>query len=262
MERLFIAIRGAGEMASGVAHRLFSSGLTRIVMTEINAPISVRRRVSFCEAVYEKEMIVEGVRAELIKDPSEVQAVWGRNSLAVLVDREGSTLRDLKPDVLIDAIMSKKRNEPLKRMAPLVIGIGPGFLAPQEVDAVVESNRGHNLGRVIYEGEAEAYTGMPGNTEGYTKERVLRAPHAGTVRLVRNIGDRVRKGEIILYVDDTPVEARIDGILKRSHQTDCGPRQRKGGRRRSARQRGALRHDLGKSPSHRRRGTRGDHAPL
>ena len=109
MKTLTIAVRGAGEMASGVAHRLFKSGFTRIIMSEIASPVSVRRKVSFCEAVYEKEMVVEGVRAELIHDLSGVPAVWARGAIAVLVDREGAFLREFKPDVLVDAMMAKKR---------------------------------------------------------------------------------------------------------------------------------------------------------
>jgi xanthine dehydrogenase accessory factor len=214
MESLTIAVRGAGEMASGIAHCLFESGFTRIIMSEIASPVCVRRKVSFCEAVYEKETVVEGVRAELICDLSELPAVWTRNALAVLVDEEGAFLRVLKPRVLIDAIMAKRRQPPMLGRATFVIGVGPGFLAPQEVDAVVESNRGHDLGRVIYEGEAEPYTGVPGAMVGFTSERVLRAPHAGTVRPARTIGERVKKGDVVLYVDETPVEARIDGVLR------------------------------------------------
>jgi xanthine dehydrogenase accessory factor len=140
--------------------------------------------------------------------------LWDREIIAVVIDKEGSILRELKPRVLVDAVMAKKRKEPITGMARLVIGVGPGFRAPDEVDAVVESNRGHNLGRVYYDGEAEDYTGTPGEMAGRTKERVLRSPHAGLVRTVKSIGDAVLKGDIILYVDDTPVKAQIDGVLR------------------------------------------------
>lgn len=214
MESLTIAIRGAGEMASGIAHRLFASGFTRIVMSEIALPLCVRRKVSFCEAVYEKETVVEGVRAELVAAPSGVPAVWARKAVAVLVDEEGGFLQHFDADVVIDATMAKGRREPLRARGAFSIGVGPGFRAPSDVDAVVESNRGHNLGRVFYEGEAESYTGVPGVIAGYTKERVLRAPHAGTVRPVKTIAERVKKGEVVLYVDETPVEAGVDGVLR------------------------------------------------
>lgn len=214
MKSLTIAMKGAGEMASGIAHRLFASGFTRIVMSEIAFPLSVRRKVSFCEAVYEKEMVVEGVRAELIRDASDAPAAWARNAMAVLVDGEGAFLRHLKCDVLVDATMAKKRKETTRGMASFLIGVGPGFRAPLDADAVVESNRGHDLGRVIYEGEAESYTGVPGVVAGFTTERVLRAPHAGAVRLVKAIGDRAKKGDTILYVDETAVKAGVDGVVR------------------------------------------------
>jgi len=214
MESPLIAIRGAGEMATGIAHRLFASGFRRIVMSEIAAPVSVRRKVAFCEAVYEKDAMVEGVRAELLTDLSGLPALWDREVIPVLIDEIGSLIRTLNPRVLVDAVMAKRRKEPIAGMAPLVIGVGPGFRAPDEVDAVVESNRGHNLGRVIYGGEAEPYTGTPGEMAGHTRERVLRSPHAGMVRTVKTIGDAVRIGDIILYVDETPVKAGIDGVLR------------------------------------------------
>lgn len=214
MEGPVIAIRGGGEMATGIAHRLFASGFHRIVMSEIAMPVSVRRKVALSEAVYEKSAIVEGVRAELLTDLSGLPALWDRGIIAVLVDEKGALLRSLEPRVLVDAVMAKRRKEPITGMARLVIGVGPGFRAPDEVDAVVESNRGHDLGRVIYDGEAEPYTGTPGDMAGHTKERVLRSPHAGLVRTVRTIGDAVRTDDLILYVDDTPVKARINGVLR------------------------------------------------
>ncbi len=214
MKALAIAIRGAGEMATGIAHRLFVSGFRRIVMSEISMPISVRRRVAFSEAVYDKAAVVEGVRAELLGDLSGLSALWERQVIGILIDGEGSVLRELKPDVIVDAIMAKSRKEPMRGAAPFVIGVGPGFRAPDGVDAVVESNRGHNLGRVIYNGEAESYTGVPGAMAGYTKERVLRSPHAGLVRTVKALGDTVTKGDVILYVDETPVVAQIGGVLR------------------------------------------------
>jgi xanthine dehydrogenase accessory factor len=214
MDTLTIAIRGAGEMASGIAHRLFASGFTRIIMSEISSPICVRRKVSFCEAVYEKQATVEGVKAELIGTPSSTKEVWARNALAVVVDEDGNLLRDLGCDVLVDATMAKKRKESIKGMARFVIGVGPGFRAPLDADVIVESNRGHNLGRVFYEGEAEAYTGEPGVIAGFTKERVLRAPHAGVVRLATEIGETVKKGDVVVYVGETAVRAGVDGVVR------------------------------------------------
>jgi xanthine dehydrogenase accessory factor len=201
-------------MATGIAHRLFMAGITRIVMTEIAHPLAVRRGVSFCEAVYEGFMEVEGVRAERISNGAALDLVWKRRSVGVIVDPSWSIVGEIKPDVVVDAMMVKRNMGTNKAEGPLVIGVGPDFRAPDDIHAVVESNRGHNLGRVIYKGQAEPYTGIPGSTEGYKQERVLRAPKAGLVKHARMLGDPVNKGEIILYVGEEPVQAAIGGILR------------------------------------------------
>ncbi|MGD0229791.1 MAG: selenium-dependent molybdenum cofactor biosynthesis protein YqeB [Syntrophorhabdales bacterium] len=217
MRELVIAILGAGEMATGIAHRLHTSHFTHILMSEIPAPLAVRRAVSFSEAVYSGEIVVEGVRAERAGDLPALPALWDRSAIAVLIDEDGAFLKTIKPDVLIDATMMKKPKESPRDRAPfsrLVIGVGPGFRAPDHVDVVIESNRGHDLGRAIYDGEAEPYTGIPGAIRGVTKKRVLRAPNAGLVRPVRAIGDMVKKGDVILQVGESPVRAEIDGVLR------------------------------------------------
>ncbi len=214
MTELTVVIKGAGEMATGIAHRLFMSHITRIVMTEIAEPITVRRKVAFSEAVYDGEMTVEGVKAVLLKDRSGVETAWQQRAIGVLVDPAGELVAMVRPTVLIDATMTKREKGSLKGRASFVIGVGPGFSAPGTVDAVIESNRGHDLGRVIYDGEAEPFTGIPGVTAGYSTERVLRSPHAGRVRTIKEIGARVAKDETVLYVDETPVAARIAGVLR------------------------------------------------
>lgn len=214
MKELKIVIRGAGEMASGIAHRLYSTGLRKIVMTEIPKPLSVRRTVSFSEAVYEGEAGVEGVRGALANNVNELPVLWEENMIAILVDPTGYCVETLKPHVLVDAMMLKKQTSLKGNEAPFIIGIGPGFTAPINCHAVIESNRGHNLGHVIWDGSAEPHTGIPGSTEGFTVERVLRSPKTGTVRHVRHIGELVKKGETILYVDEMPVCASLDGVLR------------------------------------------------
>lgn len=214
LKELSILIKGAGEMATGVAHRLYMAGMRNIVMTEIPAPLSVRRMVSFCEAVYEGSMEVEGVRAEKIDRIEDCRSVWERNYVAVLIDPQWRSINVLKPDVVIDAVMAKRNLGTRKDEAPLVIGIGPGFTAQEDVHVVVESNRGHDLGRTLYRGSAEPYTGIPGQMMTYTKERVLRAPIAGMVKHVRALGDNVKTGDLVLKVDDTPLFAPIDGVLR------------------------------------------------
>ncbi len=211
---LKIAIRGAGEMASGIAHRLYLTGIRKIVMTEIPEPISVRRTVSFSEAVYEGEAGVEGVRGVLANNVDEIKNIWQENMIAIIIDPVGKFVEMLRPDILIDAMMMKKQTSLAGNEAPFIIGIGPGFSAPINVHAVIESNRGHNLGRVIWDGSAEPHTGIPGSMEGFTVERVLRSPKAGAVRHVKHIGEFVKKGDTILYVDEIPVYASINGVLR------------------------------------------------
>jgi xanthine dehydrogenase accessory factor len=214
LPELIVVIKGAGEMATGIAHRLYNSHITNIVMTEIPEPICVRRTVAFSEAVYDKEMTVEGVTAEYIKTVDHVWDIWRKGRIGVVIDPKWTIVNVLKPDIVIDAIMAKRNLGTKKTEAPFVIGVGPGFAAPADVHAVVESNRGHNLGRVFHDGAAESHTGVPGPTMGFTSERVLRSPREGSVKHVKNLGDMVKKGDVVLYVDNTPVYATIDGLLR------------------------------------------------
>jgi len=214
MRDLSVVIKGAGEMASGIAHRLFMANITRICMIEIERPLCVRRTVSFCEAVYNGETEVEGVVGRLVCDRADLGLAWERGQIGVIVDPAWKIVADIMPDVIVDAIMAKKNLGTYRDEAPLVIGVGPGFSAPHVVHAVVESNRGANLGRAIYNGAAEAHTGIPALTAGFSRERVLRSPHSGLVRHVKSIGDPVTRGDTILYVDDTPVTAAIDGVVR------------------------------------------------
>jgi xanthine dehydrogenase accessory factor len=209
-----IVIKGAGEMASGIAHRLFMAHFTHICMLEIESPLCVRRTVSFCETIFQEEIEVEGVMAKLVRDPADLAAVWAHRQIGVIIDPAWKTVADLRPDVVVDAIMAKKNLGTRKDEAPFVIGVGPGFSAPDIVHAVVESNRGHDLGRIIYDGTAEPHTGMPGLTAGFSRERVLRSPHEGWVRHEKSFDDPVKKGEIVLYVDATPVRAGISGVVR------------------------------------------------
>jgi xanthine dehydrogenase accessory factor len=207
-------IKGAGEMASGVAHRLFKTDFRHICMTEVARPLAVRRTVAFCEAVYEGRMEVEGVTAVLARSKGEIKEKWAENKIAVIVDPLWGIIHDLKPDVVIDAILAKRNLGTGRNEAPLVIGVGPGFDAPDDVHVAVESNRGHNLGRVIYAGAPEPHTGVPGFIGGLSRERLLRSPHDGTVHHAKSIGDAVKKGDVVLRVEETPISASIDGIVR------------------------------------------------
>jgi xanthine dehydrogenase accessory factor len=214
IKNVSIVIKGAGEVASGIALSLYRAGMPRICMIEIDLPLCVRRTVSFCEALFEKKMEVEGVVGTLVRDRAGLAAAWDRKQIGVMIDPGWKIIGELKPDVVVDAILAKKNLGTRIDEAPVVIGVGPGFSAPDTVHAAIESNRGSNLGRVIYIGGTEQHTGMPGEKAGYRWERVLRAPHAGMVRCVKSIGDTVRAGDTVLYVDGTPVQAAMAGILR------------------------------------------------
>ena len=214
LDEITILIRGAGEMASGVAHRLHQSHF-KVCMVEIVHPIAVRREVSFCEAVYEGTKEVEGVQSKLISELDEIESAWEGGDIPILIDPDGvKTRRFLKPDVLIDAIMAKKNLGTHIKDAPLVIGLGPGFNAGKDVHVVIETNRGHDLGRMILKGAAEPDTGLPGNIAGYTIERLLRTMKKGLFHPQKSIGDRVTKGSVVAVVDDFPVIARINGVVR------------------------------------------------
>jgi xanthine dehydrogenase accessory factor len=211
--KIAVLVRGGGEMATGVVHRLARSGF-RVCITEILAPLAVRREVAFCEAVFDGQKEVEGIITRRVADEKEARWAWDKGMIPLLVDPECKIREAVKPQVLVDAIMAKKNLGTCRGDAPLVIGLGPGFHAGKDVHLVVETNRGHNLGRVIEEGEAEPDTGVPGEIGGYSRERVLRAPGSGRFFGNKKIGDPVRKGEVIARVEGALVEAGIDGVLR------------------------------------------------
>lgn len=213
LKDLIILIKGGGEMASGVAQRLVRSGF-RVCITEIPEPLAVRREVSFCEAVFTGRTEVEGLVGRRVSGKEEVQRCWENREVPVVIDPACAIRKTLSPDVLVDAILAKRNTGTALSDAPLVIGLGPGFHAGMDVHFVIETNRGHHLGRVIEEGEAEPDTGIPGDIGGYTRERVLRAPVAGKFRGKKKIGDHIEKGEAVAEVDGVPLEAKISGVLR------------------------------------------------
>ena len=214
MRSLTIGIKGAGEMASAVAWRLFMANFRKIFMMELPAPLAVRREVSYCESLFEGWKIIEGVEGVRAEGPEEVFRIWESGKIAVIADPQWQSLKAIKPDVLIDALLAKKNLGTHKEDAPLVIGLGPGFEAEKDVDYVIETNRGHHLGRIIKKGAAESNTGVPGPIAGHTKQRVLRAPVAGEFLSRQSIGDIVEAGEIIGTVGGEPVRGQIGGVLR------------------------------------------------
>jgi len=204
-------VRGGGDLATGIIYRLWKVGYS-VLSLEIFAPLVVRRTVSVASAVFDGEITIEDMRAVRIDSLKDL--VYDRSRVCVLVDPEGRSISELRPDILVDAIMAKKNLGTKSGMAPIVIGIGPGFSAPEEVDAVIETKRGHYLGRVIRNGSAIPNTGVPGLIRGYTVERLLRSPVNGHVMPVKSIGDSVMPGEVVAHVEGIPVSSQIEGILR------------------------------------------------
>lgn len=217
MDKPLVVVRGGGDLATGTIHKLVRCGYAVLVL-EIENPSAIRRNVAFSEAVYEGVWCVEGITARLVKTVEEAKKIINSGEVAVMVDPEGDCLKEVQPEVLIDGILAKKNLGTRKEMAPVTIALGPGFEAGKDVDAVIETKRGHHLGRVILEGSAEPNTGIPGIVAGYAKERVIHSPEEGILRNVKQITDTVRKGEVIAYVETNSgkaeVLATISGLLR------------------------------------------------
>jgi xanthine dehydrogenase accessory factor len=209
-----VLIRGAGEMASAVAWRLYRSNVRRIVMTDLDQPLCVRRTVSFCTAIPEGEAVVEDVRARSVRTSGELERTWKEGLIGVVAQGHWRDFATIKPDVVIDAILAKRNIATRIDNAPLVIALGPGFTAQRDCHFVIETNRGHNLGRIIERGESEPNTGVPGDIAGHTHARVFRAPADGVFETERRIGQRVGEGDCLGRVADTPVVAALGGMLR------------------------------------------------
>lgn len=206
-------IRGAGDIASGIALRLYRAGFS-VAMTEIERPTTIRRTVAFSDAVTNGEQTVEGVTALRAETWEEACLYLEQGNIPVLVDPDCACREFLKPDALVDAILAKRNLGTTITDAPIVVGVGPGFTAGVDCHAVVETMRGHTLGRAYYEGAALPNTNIPGLIGGFAGERVLRAPADGTFQSVRRIGDLVEAGETVGFVAGVPMTATISGVLR------------------------------------------------
>ena len=208
-----IVVRGVGDLASGVIHRLYRCGY-RLLILESEKPSAIRRMVSFCEAVYDGEAFVEGVLSHRAESLGECEAIWNAGEIPLMVDPDCTVLEKCRPQAVIDAVIAKKNLGMNRSLAPLTIALGPGFEAGEDVDFVVETMRGHELGRIIEEGWAAPNTGIPGLVGGVGKERVIHSPAAGTIRCESKIADIVEEGQILAYVGDCLVKASITGVLR------------------------------------------------
>ncbi|PKO18417.1 MAG: molybdenum hydroxylase [Chloroflexi bacterium HGW-Chloroflexi-10] len=213
MKPFRIIIRGGGDLGSGVAYRLFQCGW-QILITEIPQPLVLRRSVAFANAVYEKECTVEGVQAQLCLTSNEIKAINNNKKIAVLVDPENDILKREKFDVCVDARMLKTYQPNILSSNCLMIGLGPGFIAGENCHSVIETKRGHFLGRVIRTGSPQPDTGIPGNVENFTNERVLRSPTRGTILSEAKLGDVFKQGETIAKIGGEELLAPFDGCLR------------------------------------------------
>lgn len=210
---MLIVIRGAGDIATGIALRLHRARM-QVVMTDLPKPTAIRRTVCFSQAIVHGEATVEDVTAKYAQTPEQARNVLAEGYIPVLADPEGACLHTLRPDGVVDAILAKENLGTRITDAPVVIGVGPGFSAGSDCHAVVETMRGHYLGRVLYHGAALPNTGIPGLIGGFSGERVLRAPADGIFHQKLEIGTQVRQGDIAADVNGVPMVCTLDGILR------------------------------------------------
>ncbi len=212
-----IIVRGGGDLATGTIYKLKKSGFPVLIL-ETENPSAIRRNVAFCEAVYQGTQTVEDMTCYFAETFNLAQQFLNEGKLTVLVDPAGEAIEKLQPLAVIDAILAKRNLGTHRNMAPITVALGPGFTAGKDVDAVVETKRGHNLGRVLWDGCAAPNTGVPGIIAGYGKERVIHCPAKGVLRNVKKITDTVSEGEVIAVVETqdgiVPVKATLDGILR------------------------------------------------
>lgn len=213
LEHILVVVKGAGDLATGVIHRLRRAGMG-VVATELPQPLAIRRAVAFASAVYEGTWEVEGLVAHCVADEAAMRRALAAGQVPVWVDPEARVVEWLHPQAVVDAIMAKRNTSTDITDAPVVVALGPGFRAGQDCHAVVDTNRGHDLGRVILRGRAQADTGVPGSVGGESARRVLRAPSDGLFIGWRQIGDLVQAGEAVADVGGQPVTARIGGVLR------------------------------------------------
>ena len=208
-----VIVRGGGDLATGTIHKLHACGFEVLVL-EVEKPTCIRRLAAFSEAIIHQQVIVEDVKSIHVQTLEEASQVIKEGNIPIMIDPKGKMISKWQPDVVVDAILAKENLGTTIDMANIVIGLGPGFEAKKDVDAVVETKRGHHLGRVLYEGKAIKNTGIPGIIAGYGKERVIHAPTSGTLHVIKDIEAIVEKDECIAYIDETPVYATLTGVIR------------------------------------------------
>lgn len=213
MDLEYIVVRGGGDIASGTIQKLYRSGFN-VVVLEVEKPTAIRRNVAFSDAIYNGETEVEGIKAIKVNSIDEINEAHKNKFIPIMVDQNANILKELKPLAVIDAILAKKNLGTNKDMAPITIALGPGFEAGVDVDVVIETMRGHNLGRLIFSGFAKPNTGVPGEIAGFSKERVIYSEANGKIKNISKIGDIVEKNQVLAYIGDIEVLAPISGLLR------------------------------------------------
>ena len=206
-------VRGSGDLATGVGVALYRAGF-QVIMTDIAVPLTVRREVATSRAVYEGRAKVEGIEGILVRSYQEALAVLEENKIAVIVDPKAEICKEFHPDLLVDAILAKKNMGTRRTDAPYVIGLGPGFTAGKDVHAVIETMRGETLADIIYDGQPIPNTGVPGYVGGYALERLIRASGNGRMEPKAQIGDIVKKGQLLAVTGGKPVYSQLDGVIR------------------------------------------------
>lgn len=213
MRKNIVVIRSGGDIGTAIAHKLHRCGF-KVLILETNHPLVIRRTVAFAQAIFNGEVEVEGVKAVKVEGLYGIIGAWEDNNIPIIIDKDCNIFREIPIDIIIDAIMAKRNLGTSIDMAPITVAVGPGFEAGVDVDVVIETNRGHHLGKLIFTGFAEADTGVPGNIMGYSNERVIKAPSTGRIKALCDIGEIVEKEQVIAYIEDEPIQATIDGVIR------------------------------------------------
>lgn len=208
-----VVIRGGGDLATGVAEVLYQSGF-KILILDIEKPSSIRRSVCFSEAIYDRVAKVENIICKKVENENEIEKCWNEKIIPIMIDEKGKIIKKIRPDVVVDSIIAKKNLGTTRDMAPITVALGDGFEAGKDVDIVIETMRGHNLGRIITSGRAMKNTRIPGEIKGVSRDRVIYSLADGKFSSIKKIGDTVQKDEIIGYVGDIEIRGKISGVLR------------------------------------------------
>ena len=208
-----VIVRGGGDVATGSIQKLNRVGFDVLVLESLH-PTCIRRKVSVAQAIYDDMVEIEDIRAVRCENGEDIKAALRKSYVAVVVDPQGKFIEELAPLAVVDGIIAKKNLGTNRQMAPITVGLGPGFTAGVDCDVVIETNRGHDLGRLIFEGAASENTGNPGNIQGFTTERILRASATGIIHVLHDIASVVKKGQVVAEVEGHPIKAGLDGMVR------------------------------------------------